>query len=599
MIRRLALALVAVLPLATLAQPVGDPTPDWVAVGAGTGDAAVLAVDGAYGAILTPGLVAAAGTFDGTLRFGSLAVDVAGSHADAFVVAFDLAGSPLWLRRLATLGFEAVASAVAVASYDYRQPAEEGAVYVAGWSVGPLTLDGGAAPDVTLPQGGINTGFVAKYSPAGDLVWAQPILAPGGSVLPQSLAWTVDGVVVGGAFAGTATWGDGPTRTSVGDGTDGFLASYAPDGTVARVDALGGPGEDAVTAVNLRSSTGWAVGTFRETAIVGDSTLVSQGGADVFALRTGYDVAPGAVWSVGGPGDETAAGAQPAEGHTSIGTIVGTFGGTLVVAADTLVSDGPSDLFVAVVDDSPFGSGPPVVVGAFRAGGPGADRATDAASLTYWGGDAGADIPLVVGVTSGDVTLEPPYQEPVVRAGRGATDGLAFSGSGAGWGSLYAASVVGGAGADRALAAGSACIGDYTCDLAFVGGAFEQEATFGTMTVGGTAAGDGDAFVAFYGRDAFAPFYVATAPSPEAAARLAVGPNPTRGAATVALALAAPADVAVAVVDALGRRLAALHDGPLAGGTTRWALPASLAPGVYAVRVTGGVLATATVVVVR
>ena len=83
-----------------------------------------------------------------------------------------------------------------------------------------------------------------------------------------------------------------------------------------------------------------------------------------------------------------------------------------------------------------------------------------------------------------------------------------------------------------------------------------------------------------------ARFPTPTDPAPPASgAALTVGPNPAGGAATVALTLPAPAEVRVAVYDALGRRVAVLTAGPLGAGRHRLPLDAApLAPGVYVVR---------------
>jgi len=74
-----------------------------------------------------------------------------------------------------------------------------------------------------------------------------------------------------------------------------------------------------------------------------------------------------------------------------------------------------------------------------------------------------------------------------------------------------------------------------------------------------------------------------TAPGTSPAASLSLSPNPSSGASSVTLTLASAQAVRVAVVDALGRTVAVVHDGPLAAGRHRLALPAALAPGVYAV----------------
>lgn len=84
----------------------------------------------------------------------------------------------------------------------------------------------------------------------------------------------------------------------------------------------------------------------------------------------------------------------------------------------------------------------------------------------------------------------------------------------------------------------------------------------------------------------------AGAPPASGLALSAPAPSPTAGSAVVALTLGEAQSVRAAVYDALGRRVAVLHDGPLAAGTHDLALDASrLPPGVYAVRASGASLA--------
>jgi hypothetical protein len=96
-------------------------------------------------------------------------------------------------------------------------------------------------------------------------------------------------------------------------------------------------------------------------------------------------------------------------------------------------------------------------------------------------------------------------------------------------------------------------------------------------------------------------FPVTAIPAPASAAlALTIAPTPSAGDAVATLTLVAPSAVHVSVVDALGRTVATVHDGPLGAGRHRLALPAGLAPGVYAVRVTSGeASATARWVVAR
>ena len=99
-----------------------------------------------------------------------------------------------------------------------------------------------------------------------------------------------------------------------------------------------------------------------------------------------------------------------------------------------------------------------------------------------------------------------------------------------------------------------------------------------------------------------APAAVGTEPAPGGTLALAVGPNPTRGAATAFVSGPAGPQT-VEVLDALGRRVST-ETATVAAGRRTVALPAGLAPGVYVVRVRTGSGAdaeaqTARLVVVR
>lgn len=89
--------------------------------------------------------------------------------------------------------------------------------------------------------------------------------------------------------------------------------------------------------------------------------------------------------------------------------------------------------------------------------------------------------------------------------------------------------------------------------------------------------------------------------SPLAPLAVTVGPNPARGPVTVAVRTPVATDVTVEVIDALGRTVATLADGPQAAGVLRlrWD-PSNTGAGVYVVRVRAGErVITRTAVVLR
>lgn len=79
-----------------------------------------------------------------------------------------------------------------------------------------------------------------------------------------------------------------------------------------------------------------------------------------------------------------------------------------------------------------------------------------------------------------------------------------------------------------------------------------------------------------------------------------LAPNPARAGARLAISLPVSGDVTVEVFDALGRRVALVHNGPLAAGTSRVRVPTTdLVPGAYVVRTSGAVSGTRRFTVVR
>ena len=79
------------------------------------------------------------------------------------------------------------------------------------------------------------------------------------------------------------------------------------------------------------------------------------------------------------------------------------------------------------------------------------------------------------------------------------------------------------------------------------------------------------------------------APAAPGALALAAAPNPFQSTAAVTLTLTEAGAASVSVYDALGRRVAVLHDGPLGAGPHTFRIDGGgLAPGLYVVRAEGG-----------
>ena len=486
-----------------------------------------------------------AGTFEGTIDFGNGVSITSAGDSDAFLVAFDAEGTALWARRGGTDVFNDFGEAVAVAA--------DGSVYWAGFFTGVATWDGGANPDAEVEVFSDFDAFLAKYDAGGNLLWVRQA---GG--VDQD---TGDGVAVDfagnaylvGGFEGAGTFG-GETLTSSGS-SDGFIAKYDPDGNVLWARQAGGADGDKTYDVALgNAGDPVVVGQFRGVATFGAIPLQSAGQTDVYVVR--YSGADGTVqWAsqIGADGAEYGRGVAV----TAAGTVYATggFENSILVGSDVLTSAGFTDVFVAQLD--PDGG----LVWGRRAGGDGFDFGESVATNSVYA--------YATGYVDGDGTFG---DEPFTTAG--GQDGYLLAYDPAG--NLNEAAVIGGTNRDNGTGIGV----NIEADVYALAGFFR-----GTIAPGGqplTSAGSNDGFVV---QNPLFGLAGAEDAAPSAAFALSAAvPNPAHGRTAFSLTLDRPLDVTVAVFDVLGRRVAVLHDGPLAAGghDLTWE-PGPLPSGLYVV----------------
>jgi hypothetical protein len=261
---------------------------------------------------LSPGGVAT-GSNGNVYITGSTAVSLGGANQggnDAFVAKYSSAGSLLWIRQLGTSDGDA--------SFGIATDGA-GNVYISGWTAGSL---GGAN------QGG-NDAFVAKYSPAGVLLWTRQL---GTSVHDYSNSVATDGD--GNVYISGYTYGS-LTGANVG-ATDAFVAKYSSAGTLRWARQLGTSGYDNSHSVATDGDgnvyiSGWTSGSLGG---------ANQGGNDAFVAR--YSPAGVLLWAkqIGISGDDYSYGvATDGDGNVYIsGWTAGSLGGA---------NQGGDDAFVA------------------------------------------------------------------------------------------------------------------------------------------------------------------------------------------------------------------------------------------------------------
>ncbi len=360
-----------------------------------------------------------------------------------------------------------------------------GNVYTTGHFTRTVDFDptGAAYP---LAAGPDPTGFVAKYTPGGALVWARSLGDAGTTAQSEGHGLAVDAggdVVVGGRFGGQVDFNPDPAATNllVSNDDDSFLLKLDAAGGYIWAEKFGGQSGDQVNGVAVDPAGNiYAAGAYLGAMNADPNGSVTlPGSANVYNAYVSKLTPAGAlVWArgVGGLFDAaefTGVAVDPA-GNVYTG---GLFTGSADFdpspsATATLTSAGSED--GVVVKWTPAGD----FAWAGRAGGPAADEVAAVAV------DAGGDVALV-GRFAGTADFDPAAGTayPLTAA---AGDGFAAKWTAAG--QFAYARRVGGAGSDTAAAVAADPLGNV-----FVTGDFADSMTVplptGPVTL--TAAGAG------------------------------------------------------------------------------------------------------------
>ena len=298
---------------------------DWLwAVSAG-------GTSGDYGwgvAVDTLGNVYFTGHFMGTATFGTTTL-VSVGYRDVYVAKLDTHG--IWQWAVSAGG----------PSDDYGQAIAvdaSGNVYITGDFWGYATFG-----TTTLVGNGEEV-YVAKLNTAGVWQWA---VSAGGTYWDRGRAVALDAlgnICITGHFQGTAMFG---TTTIVSQGQwDVFVAKLNTTGVWQWAVSAGGVSYDYGESVSVDPSGNvYITGFFSGSATFGSTTLVSQGGYDVFVAKL---TTTGAwQWAVRAGGTSNDYGRGVAVDASGSVYITGQFEGTVLFGTTTLVSQGVYDVFLA------------------------------------------------------------------------------------------------------------------------------------------------------------------------------------------------------------------------------------------------------------
>jgi hypothetical protein len=145
----------------------------------------------------------------------------------------------------------------------------------------------------TLAGFGGTDAFVAQLSPTGTVNWADDLGGSGSDAATAVAVGPGGSVTVGGSFAGTATFGSSSVSLTSNGGSDTFLAQFSSAGAVAWAQGYGGGGNDSVTALAV-DGTGRVtmVGAYVGPAIFGSKTLPAIGSNSGFVTQVADNTPP-------------------------------------------------------------------------------------------------------------------------------------------------------------------------------------------------------------------------------------------------------------------------------------------------------------------
>jgi hypothetical protein len=399
-----------VLLLATSLNAAEPPRCEWAVAAGGTKHDKTRAIN-----VDSTGNVVLAGEITGPAKFGAVELPGAG-QMDVFVAKCSPSGEFLWARAA---GGGATDRAYAVAAD------KAGNVYAAGhFESQDAEFDGVKVAN----KGGYDL-FVVKYDPRGKLLWVR---TAGGEGYDYAHGLSIDpqgDVVVTGAIAGDATFGE--ATIAAGQGRRLFCAKYSPEGRVQWITTTSGKAEGSGHGVatdgqgniyvgGMNSGSGsfgvhalntargqeslvaklskkgevlwvslqkgepsclvheitcdtkgnvWAAGMFKGWAYFGNDVFESSGEKDSDAFIAHYTSDGTLKWARAGKGPATDYGLGVATDGLGNSFLCGTFTDHFTIGDKALASRGSGDIYLAGFD--PLGS----VQWLEQAGGKGGDNA--------------------------------------------------------------------------------------------------------------------------------------------------------------------------------------------------------------------------------
>jgi len=201
--------------------------------------------------------------------------------------------------------------------------------------------------DVILNSAGGTDVFVVEYSPEGDVISAFQTGAADYDFVQDVAMDEAGNIFVLGYFYGTTQVGS-DSYTSYGS-QDIFIAMIDGSGKVSWSDRIGGIMADYPSGITLDEDGNVIVaGYFYNEMMIGDTSLVSTAGSDIFLAKFGPDGTLMDMLQAGGSSsDQVRSVAVDTDGHI---ILAGSFYSDLTIGDTTLATSDPVGVFVAKVN---------------------------------------------------------------------------------------------------------------------------------------------------------------------------------------------------------------------------------------------------------
>lgn len=241
------------------------------------------------------------GSFQNTIDFdpsSNIVNLTSAGSSDIFIAKYDANGNYIWAQSFGDFGADLGAATVIDSNNN---------IFLCGTFWGNVDFDYGPSSTILNTTTG-NGVYLAKYTTAGNLIWAKKIVSDGTNNCYSLVLDNNENVYTTGSFIGTADFDASinvSNLTSVGQ-DDIFLTKYDASGSFIWAKKLGGVGIDFGYGLICDMTNHLIVtGTFESTADFDPSSnttnLTSNGSTDIFLAK--YDSNGNYIWakSTGGP----------------------------------------------------------------------------------------------------------------------------------------------------------------------------------------------------------------------------------------------------------------------------------------------------------